>query len=249
MAGRLNDNEVAKEMDKMVQFIKQEAFEKAKEIKVKADEEFNIEKAKLVRQETLAIEAFYQKKMKQAEVQKRMYVPAKLHFFFLFLLMTFFKISAQSTHVNKSRLKILQARQAVLGTLFTDMRKRLQTISQDPAKYGGFLQNLILQCLFRLMDPLVTVQGRKQDIALLKAAIEGAKKEYIATFGSDVTIVLDESNPVPESSAGGVVVSSNDGRIRLDNTLEARLDILAETMLPEIRLELFGPSPNRKFFN
>jgi len=57
-----------------VSFIKQEALEKAREIKVKADEEFNIEKAKLVRQEALNIESFYEKKKKQAEVQKRMYV-------------------------------------------------------------------------------------------------------------------------------------------------------------------------------
>ncbi len=55
-----------------VSFIKQEANEKAREIKIKADEEFNIEKAKIVRQETIAIEAFYQKKAKQAEIQKKM---------------------------------------------------------------------------------------------------------------------------------------------------------------------------------
>jgi V-type H+-transporting ATPase subunit E len=72
MSRGLNDTEVANEMNKMVSFIKQEALEKAREIKVKADEEFNIEKAKLVRQETLAIEAFYEKKMKQADVQRKM---------------------------------------------------------------------------------------------------------------------------------------------------------------------------------
>jgi V-type H+-transporting ATPase subunit E len=41
---------------------------------VKADEEFNIEKAKIVRQETVAIEAFFAKKTKQAEVQRKMWV-------------------------------------------------------------------------------------------------------------------------------------------------------------------------------
>lgn len=34
-AGRLNDNEVAQEMNKMVAFIKQEALEKARETKIK----------------------------------------------------------------------------------------------------------------------------------------------------------------------------------------------------------------------
>ena len=61
-----------KKKKKKVSFIKQEAQEKAREIKIKADEEFNIEKAKIVRQETIAIEAFYQKKAKQAEIQKKM---------------------------------------------------------------------------------------------------------------------------------------------------------------------------------
>lgn len=40
----LNDDEVINEMNKMVAFIRQEANEKAREIKVKADEEFAIEK-------------------------------------------------------------------------------------------------------------------------------------------------------------------------------------------------------------
>lgn len=71
MAGRLNDTEVAQEMNKMIAFIKQEALEKARETKVKADEEFNIEKGKLVRAETVNIEAFFTKKVKQAEVQRK----------------------------------------------------------------------------------------------------------------------------------------------------------------------------------
>lgn len=82
-------------------FIKQEALEKAREIKVKADEEFAIEKvrsfhslercghwdtnypspwvldfgqAKLVKQEQQAIDAQYEKKRKGAEVSQKMSV-------------------------------------------------------------------------------------------------------------------------------------------------------------------------------
>jgi V-type H+-transporting ATPase subunit E len=44
MSRPLNDDEVLSEMKKMVAFIKQEAMEKAREIQVKADEEFAIEK-------------------------------------------------------------------------------------------------------------------------------------------------------------------------------------------------------------
>jgi V-type H+-transporting ATPase subunit E len=73
MANRaLNDDEVASEMKKMVAFIRQEAVEQAKELKVKADAEFSSEKAKIVRQESSAIDAAFQRKMKQLDVQKKM---------------------------------------------------------------------------------------------------------------------------------------------------------------------------------
>lgn len=55
-----------------VAFIKQEALEKAREIRVKADEEFAIEKAKLVKQEQLAIDTQYEKKLKGAQVSQKM---------------------------------------------------------------------------------------------------------------------------------------------------------------------------------
>ena len=38
-------------------------------------------------------------------------------------------------------------------------------------------------------------------------------------------------------------------RIKISNTLEARLDMLAQQMLPEVRTMLFGANPNRKFDN
>lgn len=90
----MNDDEVLSEMKKMVSFIKQEAMEKAREIQVKADEEFAIEKvslrisvgrncglmegyvwcaqAKIVRSEAQNIESTYEKKRKQATVSQKM---------------------------------------------------------------------------------------------------------------------------------------------------------------------------------
>tara|TARA_B110001452_G_C15228442_1_gene425716 strand:- start:1648 stop:1947 length:300 start_codon:yes stop_codon:yes gene_type:complete len=56
----------------MVRFIQQEASEKASEIKLKADEEFNIEKLRMVEAEKQKIRQEYERKEKQVEVQKRM---------------------------------------------------------------------------------------------------------------------------------------------------------------------------------
>lgn len=58
----------------MVAFIENEAKEKADEIETKADEEFNIEKVRLVQQEKKKVTTLYERKEKQVEIQKKMYV-------------------------------------------------------------------------------------------------------------------------------------------------------------------------------
>ncbi|CAF4907344.1 unnamed protein product, partial [Rotaria socialis] len=47
----LNDDDVAKQIQHMIAFIQQEAVEKVEEIEAKAEEEFNIEKSRLVSQQ------------------------------------------------------------------------------------------------------------------------------------------------------------------------------------------------------
>lgn len=49
--------------------------------------------------------------------------------------------------------------------------------------------------------------------------------------------------------AGGVSILGGDGKIDIDNTFEARLEILKETAAPAVREALFGKNPNRKFFD
>jgi V-type H+-transporting ATPase subunit E len=81
----------------MTAFIKQEAMEKGREIEIKADEEFAIEKSKLVRQETQAIDTAYEKKFKTAQMSQQI---------------------TRSTVANKTRLKVLSARQELLDGIF-----------------------------------------------------------------------------------------------------------------------------------
>jgi V-type H+-transporting ATPase subunit E len=51
-----------------------------------------------------------------------------------------------SNITNKSRLRILSARQEVLDSIFEDARKRLPEI-QKGEKYGKLLKNLILEVI------------------------------------------------------------------------------------------------------
>ena len=50
-------------------------------------------------------------------------------------------------------------------------------------------------------------------------------------------------------SAGGVELFAQRGRIKVSNTLEARLSMIADQKLPEIRAALFGRNESRKFLD
>lgn len=223
----LNDSEVTQEMNKMIAFIKQEAVEKAREIQVKADEEFNIEKAKYVRSETVAIEAFFEKKVKQVEIARKI---------------------AHSNHVNKNRLKILAARQQALADILSEASTKMQNISKS-AGYDVLLKKLILQSVYQLMDSNVLIKTRKVDVDIAKKVLGDVEKEYTLAFPNKELKIEIDSSFLPQDSCGGILASCQNGNIQVSNTLESRLDLLQESILPEIRVMLFGHSPNRKFFN
>ncbi|OJT01764.1 V-type proton ATPase subunit E [Trametes pubescens] len=226
MASRpLNDDEVLSEMNKMVAFIKQEALEKAREIKVKADEEFAIEKAKLVKQEQQAIDAQYEKKRKGAEVAQKI---------------------AQSTLTNKSRLKLLQQREEHIQDLFSTARSSIDTLAKNEGQYVQFLEGVIVQGFLSLLEPDVTVYAREKDVKLVQQAVDSASKQFNEISGRTVKATVEGS--LSNDIAGGVKLVSGTERITLDNTLDERLRLLEDRMLPEIRADLFGLNPNRKFY-
>lgn len=176
----LEPTQVAGELKKMTAFIRQEAYEKAKEIQIKADEEFAIEKSKLVRQETSSIDSSYEKKFKQASMSQQI---------------------TKSTLANKSRLRVLSARQDLLDELFEKARDNLgKEGSKDKKKYQETLKGLILEGAYALSEGAIKIRGRKSDNEVLKKAVEDAQKEYKEKTGKDIKIVLDESNELPSDS-------------------------------------------------
>lgn len=77
------------------------------------------------------------------------------------------------------------------------------------------------------METDVKVQCRKQDVSLVEKAITEAAKEYEDKLGEKVTATIDEEN-IPSANAGGVILSGLNGKIKVNNTLEARLSILED---------------------
>ncbi|KAF7303752.1 Vacuolar ATP synthase subunit E [Mycena indigotica] len=226
MSRAMNDEEVLNEMNKMVAFIKQEAMEKAREIRVKADEEFAIEKAKLVKQEQQAIDAQYEKKRKGAEVSQKI---------------------AQSTLTNKSRLKLLHRREEHLQELFSSTRTLALQLAKDDSRYVQFLEGVIVQGFLQVYESTVTVHCRNRDVQLAEQAATSAANTFKELSGRDIKFEVDGS--LGNDSAGGVKLVSGSRRITLDNTLDERLHLLEDRMLPEIRTDLFGANSNRKFYN
>jgi len=169
--------QVSQELRKMTAFIKQEATEKAREIEIKADEEFAIEKSKLVRQETSAIDTNYEKKFKQARMSQQ---------------------TTRSTVANKTRLKVLGARQELLDGLFEQAQGKLGDATKDKAKYEEILKNLILQGFYALNEAKVQVRARKADYDVVKKAIAKAAEEYKENTKKSVEASIDEANPHPE---------------------------------------------------
>jgi len=228
MSHALSDDQVAGELKKMVAFIKQEAAEKAREIEIKADEEFAMEKSKLVRQETAAIDAQYERKFKQAELSQQV---------------------AKSTVTNRTRLRILAARQELLEDIFEQARGKLSEVSKDKDNYTNILKNLILEGLYALNEDKLEVRSRKADYDILKKAVEQATEEYKEVTKQKVNISMDESNPLSEESHGGVWIIGTGGRITINNTLEERLKIIEADSLPAVRGGIFGENKNRKFYD
>lgn len=213
----------------MTAFIRQEALEKAKEIQIKADEEFAIEKSKLVRQETSSIDSQYEKKFKQAGMSQQI---------------------TRSTLANKTRIKVLSARQELLDDLFDSARSKLGDSTKDKGKYQDLCKNLILEGLYALNEDKVVVRARKADYDIVKKAIDGAKDEYKKSMdGREIQVELDEKNPQPEGCSGGVSIVGGGGRIDINNTLDERLKLLETDALPMVRTSLFGKNQNRKFQN
>ncbi|EHK44378.1 uncharacterized protein TrAtP1_008917 [Trichoderma atroviride] len=224
----LSDQQVDNELRKMTAFIKQEAMEKAREIEIKANEEFEIEKSKLVRQETDAIDTQYEKKFKQATMSQQI---------------------TRSTVANKTRLKVLGARQELLDSIFDEARKQLASGVSDKDKYQKTLTGLVLEGFYAMNESEVQLQAKKADYDAVKKAVEEAAKEYKKEVGKDVSATIDESNPLDDSTAGGIIILGGKGKIDIDNTLEARLQLLEHAAAPAVRENLFGKNPNRKYYD
>ncbi|CAD6191867.1 unnamed protein product [Caenorhabditis auriculariae] len=224
----ISDNDVQKQLRHMMAFIEQEANEKAEEIDAKAEEEFNIEKGRLVQQQRQKIMEHYEKKEKQVELQRKI---------------------QSSNSLNAGRLRCLKAREDHIRSVLEEAKSNLSRISGDTGRYPSILKGLILQGLMQLLEKNCVLRCREKDQRLVEQLLPECLDALEKEWGDRTNVKIDTHNYLPADSAGGVVMSSNGGKIKVLSTLESRLELIAGQIVPQVRTALFGPNPNREFFD
>ncbi|PWA60154.1 ATPase, V1/A1 complex, subunit E [Artemisia annua] len=225
----MNDGDVSRQIQQMVAFIRQEAEEKANEISVSAEEEFNIQKMQIVDWDKKKIKLDYDRKLKQVEVKKKI---------------------EYSMQLNASRIKFLQAQDDVVVAMKDAARKELLNVSSNRKTYKDLIQSLVVQSLLKLNEPSVVLRCREIDLTLVESVIEEAKRSYVTksklsapkiNIDRNVFLPPPPSNKDPNrpSCSGGVVLASQDGKIVFENTLDTRLDVIYSNKLPTIRKILY----------
>ncbi|KAK6588540.1 hypothetical protein RS030_4532 [Cryptosporidium xiaoi] len=218
----------------MIDFILNEAKDKANEIEAKALQDYNIEKLKLVQNYKDLLRQDLKKKVKKLEVERAI---------------------ARSTALNKARLKKMAARAQVLTEVVQLTRKKLCELSTNSSVYEPLLVDLLAQSMIKLLEPVVIVKCRQSDLALVESAIPKAIKKFKEILQNECGITMnvdakiDKENflyPAPTSveqnsryCSGGVMVTNLDGKIVCNNTLDARLDLVIQNDAPIIRSKLF----------
>jgi len=227
-------DEAAEQTKQMVNFILNEANEKAEDIMKKGLEEFNIDKHKYLTHSKEHIRQEYSRKLKAAETQNAI---------------------KRSVAVNKSRLDKIERRQAMISVIQENARKELVNLLKDETRHRNLLTMLICQGLLAFLESDVTVRCRECDKGLVASVLSEAAEKYSDIIMNQtgvrksVQLKLDAKsylNPPPSeeggpSCLGGVVLHCQSGLIKIDNTIDARLELVLEQDKPAIRNLLFPP--------
>jgi V-type H+-transporting ATPase subunit E len=207
-----------RQIQSMIDFIEREAQEKADELDQAAQEEYDVEKMRLVEAEKAKIRANLEKRKKQAEVDRRV---------------------ARANHAKGQRLRMMQDRAVILETLQEQAKKNVMAIVNDAKKYQQLMTDIIRQSVHAIQAD-TTITCRKQDEAVVRKLLDETQQWYQAKNGKPVKLAIDKTYLVDAEAWGGVVLRSTDGRIVCDNTLSYRAANVFVEQLPTIRYYLFN---------
>jgi len=228
--------EADRQIEQMMAFILQEAKEKAEEIRVKTEKEFMAEKLTLETNKSNDIR-------NDSEKNKKNYLVTK-------------KIE-KSKKVTEATFQKMKRRDEKINELKREILVKLADVSAS-GNYKQLIVFLLAQSLLTIQETHVEVRCRKEDIAIVKGAVAPAIELFHRTVANVangfqpavvVTVTDDEKNFLPPgpvkgsntlSCSGGIILSARNGTILCRNTLDSRLDLAFQQLMPTVRAILFG---------
>lgn len=124
-------------------------------------------------------------------------------------------------------------RWTLVQSVLEDVNSRLAQLAGDDEAYLPLLKRLLSQGARAIEREELTAHVNQRDLAQLAPRWADIVKE--AGAGKRVTL-----SPQPIETAGGLLIESADGRIRVDNTFEGRMERLQTEMYRAINERLFA---------
>jgi len=132
------------------------------------------------------------------------------------------RILAQSSIT--ARQELLLAKTRIIDEIISRVKKTLSGISSDKSSS----LDLIEEAINALDVDKARIYVSPKDADIVRKSLKGDKK------------LADRISEIREfDGTGGVIVEDIDGKIRIDNTYDTRLEMLLPKLLPEIGKELF----------
>lgn len=136
---------------------------------------------------------------------------------------------------QKARLAYLAEKNRVLRAIIEEVQKQLVELCGDESSYRPFLLKAIAQGIEAV--PSETVKVALSEIDLRRFNRTKLLEEALVTMQTSKKVTFSDESI---ETVGGAVVTSQDGRIQVDCTLEAKLELMKPQLLAEISKILFA---------
>lgn len=123
-------------------------------------------------------------------------------------------------------------RWALVQAVLADVHKHLEKTHEDPTRYQKVLATLLSEASAVIPEGTLVVELNPRDIENLQPVWES----IVASVAPGRKIKLAS---LTDHASGGIMVRSEDGRLRVDNTFEGRMSRMQDELLGVIMENLF----------
>nr|BAN66208.1 ATP synthase subunit E containing protein [Babesia bovis] len=219
----MDDIEAQRQIKQMVNFILNEAKDKAEEIESSAIEDFNVQKMTLFQQKKDEIKLKITRKISMLKLEK---------------------IRAHNSASREIQDHVVRHQATMIETIAMEAMEKIKAQMSNVEDYRAALVLLILKGLMSLASSNVLIRCRKEDVGIVQQSIEQAKVQYQKmareTFGtsSDLNASIDSDTYLPPEKIG-VIVTTHNGKVECNCTFASRLQAYCEKLIPEFKTVIF----------